>query len=106
MPRLTWMRDRRRLLAANRLLEQIHGGAMLLDAWYRDQLWRASTEFMDPGPLRDSIKTAPSLFQADVGLTLAGGRLMSLFSGVGICRRAVIRPISCTVSPSISTPQP
>jgi len=81
MPRLTWMRDRRRLLVANRLLEQIHGGEMLLDAWYREELWRASTQFVDPGPLRDSIKTTPSLFQADVALTLAGGRLMSLFSG-------------------------
>jgi hypothetical protein len=73
MPRLTWMRDRRRLLTANRLLEQIHGGEMLLDAKYREEKWRASTEFMDPGPLRDSIRTEPTLFQADVGLTLAGG---------------------------------
>lgn len=81
MPRLTWMRDRRRLLAANRLLERIHGGEMLVDAKYREEMWRIYTLFTDPGPYRDSFKTEPSVFQADVGLTFAGGRLMSLFSG-------------------------
>lgn len=54
---------------------------MLLDAGYREERRRATTEFMEPGPLRDSIRAGPALFQGDVGLTLAGGRLMSLFSG-------------------------
>ena len=35
MPRLTWMRDRLRLLEANRWLEEVHGGDMLLEATWR-----------------------------------------------------------------------
>src|SRR5580698_3865771 len=81
MPRLTWMRDRRRLRTANRLLEQIHGGEMQLDALNREANWRAAASFTPPFPSRDYIRNNPSFFQADVGLTLAGGRLMSLFSG-------------------------
>jgi hypothetical protein len=84
MPRLTWMRDRRRLLAANRLLEQIHGGEALLVASYREELWRAYTTIADPEGERAliaTVKTEPVVFQADVGLTLAGGRFLSVFSG-------------------------
>jgi hypothetical protein len=70
MPRLTWMSDRQHLLTANRLLDTVHGGEMLIEARER------ALEETGGRPL----PVPHALDQDDVGLTYAGTRLMSVMS--------------------------
>jgi hypothetical protein len=83
MPRLTWMRDRQRLLAANRLLEHLHAGEMLIEAAWRhsvEEYYWAQEPAIAPLLLRD-LAAEHAIIQKDVTLTYAGKRLISLFAG-------------------------
>lgn len=82
MPRLTWMRDRQRLLTANQLLEQLHGGEMRLEASWRLTLQEAyAQDLMTPPALLRDVATRPAIVQKDVALTYASERLVSLMVG-------------------------
>lgn len=77
MPRLTWMPDRRRLGAANRLLEKIHGGEMQAERIGWHEVVESENAFRrnaGVSPLSDRH----GLYQKDIGLTYVGQRLMSL----------------------------
>jgi hypothetical protein len=83
MPRLTWMRDRQRLLAANRLLERLHGGEMLIEAAWRrsvQEFYLAQEPAIARSILRD-LATEHAIIQKDAALTYAGKRLISLVAG-------------------------
>lgn len=70
MPRLAWARDRRHLLAANRWLEEVQAGDVMLEA-----TWRRSVEQTYVSRVEHAI------IQKEVALTYAGERLISLVSG-------------------------
>lgn len=71
IPRLTWMPNRRRLLTANRLLDTVHGGEMLVEARER---------VLEEAASKRPLPVAHALDQWDVGLTYVGTRLMSVMS--------------------------
>jgi hypothetical protein len=79
MPRLTWMPDGKRLLTANRLLDIVQGGEMLIEK----EEWRTvETE----NEFRAQWGVPPSPFNHGLGqrvtLAYAGPRLMSLFESL------------------------
>ena len=76
MPRVTWMPDGRHLRTANRLLDTVHGGEMLVEARER----QAYEKFMRQYNLQGPLPVEHALKQWDVGLTYAGRRLMSLMA--------------------------
>jgi hypothetical protein len=77
MPRLTWMRDERRLATANRLLEQVQGREIQAErVGWRDVVESENAFRRGAGvpPLTDRH----GLVQSDIDLTYAGFHLMSL----------------------------
>lgn len=80
MPRLTWMPNKRRLAAANRLLDMVQGGDMLIekDQWRIVELENDFRKRLGALPL-DLRRT---LEQKDVGLTYAGTRFMSIMESL------------------------
>ncbi len=80
MPRVTWMPNKRRLSAANRLLDIEQGGDMFreIDQWHIVELENDVRRQLGAPPL--DIKH--SLEQRDVGLTYVGARFMSIMEGM------------------------
>jgi len=75
IPRLTWMPDRQHLRAANRLLDTVHGGEMLIEARERA---------LDEAFWQRPLQVPHVLEQWDVDLTYASSRLMSMMSAASV----------------------
>jgi len=76
IPRLTWMPDKERLRTANRLLDIVQGGEMLVEREERRNVEGENEFRVNHGGL--SLPGKRGITQWDVGLTYVGSRLMSL----------------------------
>jgi hypothetical protein len=80
MPRLTWMPSKRRLAAANRLLDMMQGGDMLAAVHYWHYAEAENDHRRQTGAPLLTLKDV--LEQRDIGLTYVGPRFMSLMEAV------------------------
>lgn len=76
-PRLTWMPDRKRLLAANRLLDGAHGAELLVEHDLEDGRERLNRDSIALHGEPATLYSGPILEQWNVDLTYVGKRLMS-----------------------------
>ncbi len=76
MPRITWMADKAALRTANRLLDTVHGGAMLFAAQKKRELLQLNEIRRAMGFA--ALETNHAVKQTDVSLTYASARFLSV----------------------------